>query len=171
MVLQFFPLLPRRLTPSEQQCIPLSEYIEKVKAGEVQPHLKSEAAPEEPQEDPVKVVVGSTLEKMVFTEDKDVLLEVYAPWCGHCKKLAPVWEELGAKFAGSAGIVIAKMDATSNEHEEVDVRGFPAIKFWAHGEGKGGGVDYEGGRDLESFVGYLKQNHKSPDTAARHFEL
>lgn len=52
--------------------------------------------------------------------DKDVLVEFYAPWCGHCKALAPKYDELAAKLEGVDSVVIAKMDSTENE---IDVEG------------------------------------------------
>ena len=45
---------------------------------------------------------------------QDVLIEFYAPWCGHCKKLTPIYDELGAKLADE-DVEIVKMDATAND--------------------------------------------------------
>ena len=60
-----------------------------------------------------------------------------APWCGHCKKLAPIWDELAEKFEGAKDVVIAKVDSTLNELEEVSVQGFPTLKmFPANSDGK-----------------------------------
>lgn len=52
---------------------------------------------------------------MVTDAEKDVLIEFYAPWCGHCKALAPKYDELGQKLSAESGVVIAKMDATAND--------------------------------------------------------
>ena len=46
-------------------------------------------------------------------------LEVYAPWCGHCKQLAPIYAKLAKRFAKVESVVVAKMDGTENEHPEV----------------------------------------------------
>ena len=61
-----------------------------------------------------------------------VLLELYAPWCGHCKQLAPVYEKVGQAFAADPSIVIAKMDATSNDvpDRRFAVKGFPTIYLY-----------------------------------------
>ena len=65
-------------------------------AGEVEPFIKSEPLP---ADDGTKVVtvVGKTFDEIVMDETKDVLIEFYAPWCGHCKSLAPKWTELAEK--------------------------------------------------------------------------
>lgn len=65
-----------------------------------------------------------------MNNDKDVLVKFYAPWCGHCKSLAPIWESAASKLAGNPHIVIAKLDATTNEVPGVNIRGFPTLKFW-----------------------------------------
>ena len=71
--------------------------------------LKSESVPTQTP-NAATVVVGSTFSDVVTNASTDVLLEFYAPWCGHCKKLEPIYDELAAKFVGKP-IVIAKINA------------------------------------------------------------
>ena len=82
-----------------------------------------------------------------------MFVEFYAPWCGHCKKLEPIWEELGEKYANHDNIVIAKIDATANEVPMAKVRGFPTLKMFKAGNEV---VDYSGDRTLDGFVKFLE---------------
>ncbi|MCP6199197.1 thioredoxin domain-containing protein, partial [Klebsiella pneumoniae] len=63
---------------------------------------------------PVKVAVGKNFKELVTDSNRDALIEFYAPWCGHCQKLAPVWEELGEKLKDEE-VDIIKIDATAND--------------------------------------------------------
>lgn len=133
----------------------LAQWVDDVKSGKAAPHLKSEPIPEN-NDKSVKVIVGKNFKEIALDENRDVFVKFYAPWCGHCKKLAPVWEELGDHFASNENIVIAKFDATANEAEGVNVRGYPTLIFYP----KGGAdpVTYEGDRDLDGFKKWLNEN-------------
>jgi protein disulfide-isomerase A1 len=72
------------------------------------------------------VLVASNHDEAVYDKSKDTLVMYYAPWCGHCKKLAPVWKELAKEMQGS-DVVIAKMDSTENELKDLKIKGFPTL--------------------------------------------
>jgi protein disulfide-isomerase A1 len=128
--------------------------------GKLSPHLKSEDPEPSDTTGDVTVLRGSTFADIVLNNDKDALVEFYAPWCGHCKSLAPIWDQLGEKMKGNDHIVIAKMNAESNEHEAVEVSGFPTIKFYKAGNKTP--QDYNGERTLDGFTSFLKENASKP---------
>jgi len=130
----------------------IKSYIDEFKAGSLRPHLKSEAEPED-NNGPVKILTGNNFHSIVHDSSKDVLVKYYAPWCGHCKSLAPVWEELGVATSQINDLVIAKFDATANEVEGLSIRGYPTLKFYPKGDKSG--QDYDGDRDLEAFKDWL----------------
>ena len=127
------------------------KFLKDYEAGNLEAYLKSEPVPE--TQGPVKVAVAKNFEELVTKSTKDVLVEFYAPWCGHCKKLAPTFDELGEKMEGEE-VEIVKMDATANDVPSgFDVRGFPTL-FWVPKDSKKP-VSYQGGRELDDFVKYI----------------
>ncbi|XP_022914992.2 protein disulfide-isomerase A3 [Onthophagus taurus] len=121
--------------------------------GKLEPYLKSEEIPES-NDGPVVVAVAKNFDDVVTNNGKDTLIEFYAPWCGHCKKLAPTFDELGEKLKNE-DVSIVKMDATANDVPPTfEVRGFPTL-YWVPKDSKDKPIRYEGGRDLEDFVKYI----------------
>ncbi|CAG01048.1 unnamed protein product, partial [Tetraodon nigroviridis] len=134
----------------------LEGFLHSYFAGTLKPYLKSEPVPED-NDGPVKVVVAENFDSIVNDDSKDVLIEFYAPWCGHCKNLEPKYKELGEKLANDPNIVIAKMDPTANDvPAPYEVRGFPTIYFSPAGQ-KMNPKKYEGGREVSDFLSYLKK--------------
>ena len=122
----------------------MASFIAKIRSGEVEPFFKSAPVPES-NDEPVKVIVGKTFKELVLDTDKEVLVKFYAPWCGHCKTLAPHYDEAAKLLANNPNILLAKVDSTENEVTGLNIEGFPTLRFW--GKDKANPVDYNGGRD------------------------
>ncbi|KAL8485638.1 hypothetical protein ACS0TY_027794 [Phlomoides rotata] len=134
----------------------IASWMKDYKDGNVKPYKKSEPIPESDIE-PVKVVVGDTLQDLVFDSGKNVLLEFYAPWCGHCKKLAPILDEVALSFENDPDVLIGKIDATANDypHETFDVKGYPTLYFRS---ADGNVLLYDGDRTKEDMIDFIRKN-------------
>jgi len=136
----------------------IKSFVQDFLDGKVKAHLMSEDVPEDWDAKPVKVLVGKNFNEVALDKTKGVFVEFYAPWCGHCKQLAPIWDELGAKFADKDDVVIAKMDSTANEIEAVKVQSFPTLKYFPKDSEEV--VDYNGERTLEAMAKFIESGGK-----------
>jgi len=119
------------------------------------PTLKTEKTPDDWDAKPVKVLTGENFQQVALDESKDVFVEFYAPWCGHCKALEPKWDKLAEHFKDSEDVIIAKIDATANEVREVKVTGFPTLKLFKKGSANEV-VDYSGARETEDMIKFVE---------------
>nr|XP_057915447.1 protein disulfide-isomerase A4 isoform X2 [Doryrhamphus excisus] len=146
------------MEPEEVDADVLRDFVTAFKKGKLKPIIKSQPVPKN-NKGPVKVVVGKTFEEIVMDNEKDVLIEFYAPWCGHCKKLEPDYLSLGKKYKAEKNLVIAKMDATTNDvPDDYKVEGFPTIYF-APSNDKHNPVKFEGGdRTVDALSKFLEEH-------------
>ncbi|KAG1768164.1 thioredoxin-like protein [Suillus occidentalis] len=136
----------------------VGEYL----AGKLLPKLKSQPIPET-QDENVFTLVSNQFDEVVYDDSKDVFVEFYATWCGHCKRLKPIWESLGDHFAEVKDqLVIAKMESTENDlpaSAPFRINGFPTLKFKPAGSREF--LEYDGDRELESLVAYVEEHAKN----------
>jgi len=122
--------------------------------GKLQKSIKSAELPADWDANAVKVLVTTNFAEVALDKKKDVFVEFYAPWCGHCKTLAPIWEQVAEKYESRSDLVIAKVDSTENEIDGVDIEGFPTLIMFKKGDNEK--VDFVGKRDFESIVKFIE---------------
>jgi protein disulfide-isomerase A1 len=142
----------------------LKSFVHDFVNDKLKPFFKSAPIPEPNHEENVKIIVGKNFDDVVINNDNDVIVEYYAPWCGHCKTLAPIYASLATKLKDVSGVTIAKMDATANEVDGLNIQGFPTIKFYPKGN-KQNPIDYDGERTEEGFIKYLKEKGVNVESA------
>ena len=106
----------------------------------------------------VTELTSENFDTIVMDNSKHVLVEFFAPWCGHCKQLAPKYEQLARVYEGEPDVVIASVDAT--EHSDIsqrfDITGFPTIKFFPAGASTEAEA-YEDDREVENFTNFINE--------------
>ena len=99
-----------------------------------------------------------------------IAAKFYAPWCGHCKRLAPVWDEFARASAGE-GVVVLSVDASGVGskalNEKFNIKGFPTILFFNDAKVH----EYTGARTLEAFREYVKHKPLRPNAYARGYAV
>ncbi len=135
----------------------IPDFVADFVAGKLDPIVKSEPIPEV-QNSSVYHLVGYEHDKIIALP-KDVLVKYYAPWCGHCKRLAPIFKALADVYAADEAskdkVVLAEIDHTANDIPGVDIQGYPTLILYpADGSEP---VEFQGQRTLEGMANFIKE--------------
>lgn len=121
----------------------------------------------EAEKDPVLELTSKTFEDEVIKTSSDVLVEFYAPWCGHCKALAPEYKQVARHYTKDGQVKISKMDATVHSHSSVDVKSFPTLVLYtASDKGKPITLKFEAERDRHSIIELIEKHRSTSPTCA-----
>ena len=86
--------------------------------------------------DQLRELTDSNLEDQLLGNDRPVLVDFWAPWCGPCKAIAPTLEELGASYSGRATIGKLNVDENPTTASRFRVQAIPTLILFKDGEEK-----------------------------------
>jgi len=104
----------------------------------------------------IKTATDATFEEVVLKNDKPVVVDFWAAWCGPCKLVLPEMEKLAAKYEGAIDIVKVDVDANPGLSRSFNIMSIPTIAFFAPGKQPMGVVGFRPAEQLEDQFG-LKQ--------------
>uniref|UniRef100_A0A8C3KGC0 Protein disulfide isomerase like, testis expressed n=1 Tax=Calidris pygmaea TaxID=425635 RepID=A0A8C3KGC0_9CHAR len=137
----------------------LKEFCQSYLNGKAKLHLSSEEIPEDWDKMPVKVLVGKNFNRIVFNKTMTVFVMFYAPWSYDCRKLLPIWDELGEQYESRKDIIIAKIDVTANDILSVELDRYPFFRLFPAGPDYQ--VAYAGEHTLQAFSEFLEEQSKT----------
>ena len=98
---------------------------------------------------PVVKLTEANFNKDVLNSDEVWLVEFFAPWCGHCQKLAPEWEKAAKALKGIVKVGAVDMTTDQSVGSPYGIQGFPTLKLFSKGASP---VDYNGGRTAKEIA-------------------
>ncbi|XP_074312541.1 protein disulfide isomerase-like 1-6 [Silene latifolia] len=153
-------LLESEPTPSN-----IEEFCSGLLDGTVPLYYKSQAIPDNTNAS-VVVAVGKTLNDLVFSSSKNVLLEVYIPWCPACDVTTKQVEKLAKHFKGLENLTFARIDASANEHPKLQVTDYPTLLFYPAAD-KSTSVKLSTKSGLKEMAAFIKKNVKAEVEVAK----
>jgi len=79
-------------------------------------------------------ITDSNFNEAVLNSDKPVMIDFWAPWCGPCRMIAPIVDELAEEYEGKALIAKCDVDTVSNVPVKFGIRNIPTLLFFKNGE-------------------------------------
>jgi thioredoxin 1 len=101
----------------------------------------------------IKAVTDATFDQEVVNNDKPVLVDFWAAWCGPCKMVAPEMEKLAEKYDGSVQVVKVDVDANPAISQRYGIMSIPTIAFFRPGQQPMGVVGFRPMEQLEQQFG------------------
>ena len=120
----------------------------------------------------IQHATDDTFEQLVLKNDKPVVVDFWATWCGPCKMVAPEMEKIAAKYEGAVDVVKVDVDANPRISQAFNIMSIPTIAFFRPGKDENGNsytpqgvVGFRPLEQLETQFG-LKQFTPMPAQAA-----
>ena len=98
----------------------------------------------------IKAATDDTFETLVLNNDKPVVVDFWAAWCGPCKMVAPEMEKIAEKYEGSVDVVKVDVDANPGLSRAFNIMSIPTIAFFAPGKQPMGVVGFRPMEQLET---------------------
>ncbi|XP_059640516.1 protein disulfide isomerase-like 1-6 [Cornus florida] len=149
-------LLESDLRPSkiEEFCLGLLD-------GSLAPYYKSQPIPDN-KEAGIQIIVGKTLDNLVLSSPKNIILEVHTPWCINCEATSKKVEKLAKHFKGLNDLIFARIDASANEHPKLQVDDYPTLLLYPAGD-KSNPIKLPTKSNLKDLAALINKNLKGQD--------
>jgi thioredoxin domain-containing protein 5 len=135
----------------------ISKHAKKHQEEDVKPAVEPPATPKRPS----RPTVNPTGEELVLNtasfsraiEQGPTFVKFYAPWCGHCKKLAPTWKQLARHLQGKVQVASVNCDDESALCGVQGIQGYPTLVYFSNGAVS----EYKGGRKLDQLKAFAEK--------------